>query len=179
MRVLGLLGCTSLLLAGGLVGPAQAYDSDDESVIVRCESLRGRDAYCPVDTRGGVYLLDRLSDSRCVEGESWGVDRRGIWVSQGCRADFEVLPAQSGRSSRGSSGYERPWKEEFQRGHEGVSVVCESYDRRTTHCPVRVRREVELIEQYSSAECRYNWSWGYDSSGIWVDRGCRGEFAVY
>ncbi len=175
LLVAGLL----MLLAAAGPGPAQA--AHDDSVLVRCESVRGRDNYCAVDTQGGVYLVDRLSDSRCVEGETWGVDRGGIWVSQGCRADFEVAPARGGRGNANSSGYGRPWQDDFDRGRgrQGVSVVCESHDRRVTHCPIRVRTEVELVEQYSSAECRYNSTWGYDARGIWVDRGCRAEFAVY
>ncbi|WNL45435.1 DUF3011 domain-containing protein [Dyella sp. BiH032] len=65
---------------------------DDRPVQVRCDSNGNRLQYCPVDLgRGGrVRLIRRLSDSRCNEGESWGWDRRGIWVNNGCRAIFQV-----------------------------------------------------------------------------------------
>lgn len=58
--------------------------------VVRCESADGRTQYCPAQTRGGVRLIRQLSRSACIEGRTWGRDRTGIWVSQGCRADFEV-----------------------------------------------------------------------------------------
>lgn len=57
---------------------------------VRCESRDGRWNRCEVDTRGGVRLTRQLSRSACIHGRSWGSDRRGIWVSGGCRAEFEV-----------------------------------------------------------------------------------------
>ncbi|MCU1284140.1 MAG: hypothetical protein JWO13_490 [Acidobacteriales bacterium] len=60
---------------------------------VRCESLQndgnGR-KYCAADTRGGVRLSRRLSDSDCIEGSSWGYDNGGVWVDKGCRADFQL-----------------------------------------------------------------------------------------
>ena len=57
---------------------------------VRCESQDGRDRRCSVSVRSDVRLVRQLSDTRCVEGQNWGWDRSGIWVSRGCRAEFEV-----------------------------------------------------------------------------------------
>jgi hypothetical protein len=57
---------------------------------VRCESNDGRRAFCRADTRGGVQLFRQLSDTDCVRNQTWGWDRDGIWVSGGCRADFEL-----------------------------------------------------------------------------------------
>jgi hypothetical protein len=160
--------------------PARAESYDDGTFVVRCESIRGRDNYCPADTRGGVFISDQLSDTDCIEGQTWGSDRGGIWVRGGCRADFEVPRAySSGRGAPSQRGYGRAWQEEGRRGERGVRVVCESRDKRSTQCPIRVRNDVELVTQFSSAECRFNWSWGFDRHGIWVDRGCRAEFLVY
>ena len=38
---------------------------------------------------------------------------------------------------------------------------------------------VQLSRQLSKSACRYNDTWGYDRRGIWVDRGCRGDFQLY
>jgi hypothetical protein len=46
--------------------------------------------YCPADVRGGAHIQRELSNNACREGQSWGYDNGGIWVSDGCRADFEV-----------------------------------------------------------------------------------------
>jgi hypothetical protein len=33
-------------------------------------------------------LSRQLSDSACIQGKTWGWDRKGVWVSDGCRAEF-------------------------------------------------------------------------------------------
>jgi hypothetical protein len=55
---------------------------------VKCESRDGRRNFCRADTSFGVTMLRQNSDSACVRGESWGYDNDGIWVSNGCRAEF-------------------------------------------------------------------------------------------
>ncbi|WP_206616855.1 MULTISPECIES: DUF3011 domain-containing protein [unclassified Mesorhizobium] len=63
---------------------------------VVCSSVNHRYSYCGVDTRRGVQLTSQLSKSRCVQGRSWDYDRGGIWVDDGCSAEF--LVAGSGRN---------------------------------------------------------------------------------
>ena len=58
--------------------------------VVRCESNGKKQSYCRIDTRRGVELYRQLSKSRCRYGSSWGYDRKGIWVDEGCRAEFLV-----------------------------------------------------------------------------------------
>jgi hypothetical protein len=168
-----------VVMALGAVSPVRAQHYGGSSVV-RCESREYRDNYCPVNTRGGVRLLRQISRSACWEGESWGVDRRGIWVTQGCAADFEV-----GGGDDYGRGRER-WDDgdgyrDDRRGHRdgGARVICESRDFRYNYCPTRVPRDVDLIFQKSKSECRFNRSWGWDRGGIWVDRGCAAEFVVY
>jgi hypothetical protein len=57
---------------------------------IRCESDNGRERYCRADTSRGVRLATQLSGTGCYQGDTWGYDRRGIWVSGGCRAIFET-----------------------------------------------------------------------------------------
>jgi hypothetical protein len=35
-------------------------------------------------------MITQRSGSACVQGQTWGFNRDGIWVDRGCRADFEV-----------------------------------------------------------------------------------------
>ena len=58
--------------------------------VVRCESSGKQERYCKVNTRRGVELYRQLSKARCRYGSSWGYDRKGIWVDEGCRADFLI-----------------------------------------------------------------------------------------
>lgn len=58
-------------------------------------------------------------------------------------------------------------------------VVCASGDYRFQRCAFPVNGRVELVRQLSQSNCQFNRSWGYDRDGIWVNRGCRAEFAVF
>ena len=60
-------------------------------------------------------------------------------------------------------------------------VRCESNKDRRTYCDVRHAEDanIEIDRQLSDTPCTEGFSWGRDRRGIWVDRGCRAEFAVY
>ncbi len=58
------------------------------------------------------------------------------------------------------------------------SITCESRDYRYRYCSVETYGNVALRFEYSRFACQYGRSWGYDHRGIWVDRGCRAQFAV-
>jgi len=71
---------------------------------IRCQSIGGRWGACPVEIRGRVRLLRRESHAACNRGMTWGTIRNeAIWVSDGCRAVFEV---QGGRPYAGRSNYD-------------------------------------------------------------------------
>jgi hypothetical protein len=129
---------------------------------VRVESVDGGYRYVAVSTSGGVRLVRQLSRAECVFGETWGYDRSGIWADQGCRAEFEVGPESwsSGPTSAGRS------------------VRVESKDGQYRYRRTDTRGGVVLRRQLSGASCRLGESWGFDGNGIWVDKGCRGEFEV-
>jgi hypothetical protein len=57
---------------------------------VTCESQGGERKECAIPSRSQVRLTKVLSDAACDEGRSWGYDSDRIWVSTGCRAEFEV-----------------------------------------------------------------------------------------
>lgn len=191
------LGILVIVLAVAMT-PAEAQYY---SATVRCDSRDYRTQWCHADTSGGVYLIDQRSDQPCIEGESWGYDQRGIWVSGGCRGEFELGAAgyaggyyEDGYADHGP-GYARPFPgaglppagygyddgyyEPAGRGYSRGSVVhCASYDRRPQYCAVRIRRGVEITRRLSDARCDYGRSWGYDHRGIWVSHGCRAQFLV-
>jgi hypothetical protein len=57
---------------------------------LRCSSENYAYKHCQTDTRGGARLLKQRSKVRCTEHETWGYDRRGVWVDQGCSAEFQL-----------------------------------------------------------------------------------------
>jgi hypothetical protein len=68
----------------------QANVLTQTSNLITCRSGNGQRVYCEADTTGGVRLTRQISDYPCQQGATWGFDTRGIWVDQGCGAEFDV-----------------------------------------------------------------------------------------
>jgi len=58
------------------------------------------------------------------------------------------------------------------------TIRCDSRGLGYNYCRVDTDNHVELIDRHSLFSCREGRSWGYDSRGVWVDRGCSAEFRV-
>ena len=134
------------------------------SRVVTCESEDGRRRICETSTKGGVAVAQQLSQSSCIQGRSWGFDKNGIWVDEGCRAQFVV--------GGGKADHGRPFERLDQ------LVMCESIDGKPKRCDADTRAGVQVARQLSNTPCRFGEQWGYDDEGIWVAGGCRAEFAV-
>lgn len=174
---------------------AMAFSAEASAKDVRCGSSNGSYHYCQVDTRGGVRLVDKESRARCDYGDTWGYDARGIWVSNGCRAVFRIGGSSSSNNGNAAAAAalgiialgiiaglhdddDRPSRPHYPQYSSPQIVNCESGDKRYRYCRVRVRNSVELVRQKSVTSCSYGRTWGYDNRGIWVDKGCRADFAV-
>ncbi len=192
-----------LFLAASMAGLAcLSFASFAKADTVTCESSNGRYQSCAVDTRGGVTLSRQLSSQGCWEGDTWGYDRNRIWVTNGCRAQFHVgsssssgnknnavaaavvvglvgaaiLANKNKRDRDGDYDNGNGWNN----GNPRYTFQCESRNNRYTNCDSgRVRGQVEVYRQLSDRRCVYGQNWGNDRGQVWVDDGCRAEFAVY
>ena len=63
---------------------------DRRSRVIVCESDYNSRHRCDADTQYGVHLTRQLSKSSCILNRTWGYDSRGIWVRDGCRAEFTL-----------------------------------------------------------------------------------------
>ena len=154
--MLAVAGAASMLPSA----PARAAHA-----IVRCESVDYQDNYCHAQTHLGVRIARQLSSSACNLGQTWGYDRGGIWVTQGCAAEFEI----------GAHGVGYGWGYGY---NQGGYVHCESHDYQREHCAVNTGGGVRLVNQTSHTACIEGQTWGWDHAGIWVVQGCAGEFQV-
>ena len=179
-------GCRGEFVAGA--GPAGAWHGHPGAHTafpqrLRCESRDQQTAWCPMDTRQGVFLVQQLSRGACIEGRSWGWDRRGVWVSQGCRAEFEAggWGAPPPHWDRGPGWGSPP--PNWDRGPAWAStpqlIRCESTRSRVQYCALGPVRSIRLQRQLSRSACHEGRSWGLDRGGLWVSHGCRGEFVVW
>ncbi|MFC3549647.1 DUF3011 domain-containing protein [Lysobacter cavernae] len=62
----------------------------DQAQTLYCGSEDRRQRRCNVSIRRDARLIRQASKAPCIEGQSWGWDRNGIWVVNGCRGDFRV-----------------------------------------------------------------------------------------
>ena len=148
-------------------GQSYPYPGGASGQVFRCESQDNRMRRCNADTRYGVRINRQLSDAPCIQGRSWGYDNSGVWVSNGCRAEFVTGGGYGGPSYPGG-GY-----------GQGRTVRCESQDKRLRRCSVAVYQGVQLQRKLSDSSCNRGSDWGWDRNGIWVDHGCRADFLVY
>jgi hypothetical protein len=88
-----------LALACALAAPGTAL----AAYSVNCESKGDRYTYCNAKTEGKVRLAEQYSKSSCRQGRDWGYDWNGVWVSNGCRARFEVGQGSSGNNDAGKA----------------------------------------------------------------------------
>lgn len=58
------------------------------------------------------------------------------------------------------------------------TISCSSDDGKRHYCSANAQGRVRLVQQRSESPCREGESWGSDDRGVWVDHGCRADFAV-
>lgn len=130
------------------------------SQTITCSSEDGKRNFCRADTRQGVQMIRQRSGSPCTQGVTWDYDGKGIWVDRGCRADFALQAASQDSSANRKL------------------VTCSSEDGKRHYCDAETRAGVQMIRQRSGSPCVKDSTWGFDDRGIWVDRGCRADFAL-
>jgi CxxC motif-containing protein len=137
--------------------PTAAHAQPGYGARVTCSSNNGKRNWCDIGNSRDVQLVRQISGSPCVRGSTWGLDQRGLWVDNGCRAEFAI-----GR----------------QPGPPPSQVInCSSNNGKRNWCAIGNSRDVQLVRQISGSPCVRGDTWGIDNRGLWVDRGCRADFA--
>lgn len=99
MKLRLIISMFTLVLLLGLMSPGapaqegrqrRGRDRGRNVQTVYCESGDMKRHWCSEGIGARVSLVRQRSKARCIQGRTWGVDRSGIWVDRGCRADFEV-----------------------------------------------------------------------------------------
>ncbi|HUL78586.1 MAG TPA: DUF3011 domain-containing protein [Vicinamibacteria bacterium] len=67
-----------------------------QATLVTCASKPGERQQCPANTSKGVALVRSSGEAACLLGKTWGFDDQGVWVSEGCVAEFLVAQALPG-----------------------------------------------------------------------------------
>lgn len=149
--------------------------------LVKCESIDGRTNHCAADTSAGVQLVRQMSDSSCGFGTGWGYDANGVWVANGCRAEFAVRGPMQARATIVTT---TPVPATIVTttsvpvAAEIPLITCQSTNNAREHCRTDTRFGVTLHRQLSDNPCVRDRTWGISPDGIWVTEGCRGQFVL-
>jgi hypothetical protein len=66
------------------------WNGDNGSIrVIECSSRNYRPERCNTPIRSSASI-ERVLGGECVLGRTWGWDRNGIWVNDGCRGRFRV-----------------------------------------------------------------------------------------
>jgi hypothetical protein len=141
-----------------IVSTSNAVDSSGR--LIHCVSTASGRSYCGKSHMH--YVISGNPNPTCVEGKTWGLDDRGVWVSSGCIADFSVVDADAATTS---SSYV---------DSSGRLVHCVSTASGRTYCGAHHARYV--YHGTPDPVCVEGKTWGFDSRGVWVSGGCKGDF---
>ena len=83
-------GCRAEFLIADNGGTGRDRGASQAMQTVVCESESSKRTYCKADARFGVKLMREISGNNCVVNQTWGSDGKGVWVSNGCRAEFAL-----------------------------------------------------------------------------------------
>jgi hypothetical protein len=152
---------------GGPVGQGPGHGPGHGSgTRLTCQSIRGGYKECATGFRGGVELVNVLSDrSACIENRTWGQRPGTIWVTRGCRAEFASIG--------------RPGPRDDGNWNSGYGITCTSNRGNRGECEWDRRYgRPRLAETYSRNACVEDSTWGYEGRQglIWVTAGCRARF---
>ena len=104
---------------------------------LKCEANNDNRKYCGTYRPGEVRMQQQISGSPCIEGQTWGVDRQGLWVERGCRAIFVIGRYNGGPGYPGGGdswwdpepGGEWPPRGNWHGGNWGRGGACFYRDR--------------------------------------------------
>ena len=149
---------TGPLVAGPTFAqPAPSAVANPSIVTVSCASVSGERQHCPAYTDNGVVLLRSTGTAACLLGRSWGYDSQGVWVTEGCAAEFGV----------GSSAAATPATEAAAPGPEAEAGEAEAYTNEPA--PDESNKPTARVETWGS----------YDpGTGFLLARGKHGELAI-
>lgn len=155
--------------------PGYAYGSDygyGQQRTVRCESIGSRRTFCRVNTMGRVQISRQLSQRSCIQGRNWSYSSSGIWVTNGCRADFVVGRRNAYPQNNGYGNAEAGHSHYVDSSGQLIHCVATASGR--NYCG-------DSHSRYSMSgnrdpDCIEGQTWGTDERGVWVSGDCNADF---
>jgi len=150
---------------------------------VECKSHDMGRTRCAVSW-SNARLVEQLSDTDCVRGQNWDIDRRGIWVNRGCSGRFVAFDRRDRdddrRADRGDGDRDRGGWRPGPDWDSRFNIACESKDYQYRFCAVDLggAGRVSVARQISDRPCVEGRNYGANRAGVWVNEGCAAEFQI-
>jgi len=127
---------------------------------------------------GNALITSRLGRALDIPD---GSDRDGVHVQvydvDGDSNQRFILRRVEGGRDWDDRDQGRRDRDDHDRGGPPV-INCSSNNGERVICAADTRNGVQLVKQISGPPCVLGRTWGFDERGIWVDRGCRADFAL-
>ncbi len=151
---------------------------DASGRIIHCESTASGRTYCG-DSHSN-YSMSGNRDPDCVEGQTWGRDSRGVWVSGDCDADFSSSGYDDGNAYGNDHHDEAPANAEVDHTHyvdsNGQVIHCQSTADGRSYCGDHDSRYI--ISGNRDSDCIEGETYGRDDRGTWVSGDCDAQFTL-
>lgn len=131
---------------------------------VDCRSEDGRYRECQLGPGYFGRLVREYSRNRCREDVNWGTRNGVVWVTDGCKAQFERQRGNKGGGSGGSGG------------NDDRFVDCRSRDGRYQECDVGRGYIGRMVRDETGGRCLRDSTWGTRDGIVWVTKGCSARF---
>lgn len=139
---------------------------------IQCESRGNYMEYCEVPELEHVEIVDVLSRRGDSCRGNWGYDPRGIWVKNGCKAQFGFLEYQR-------ENYDEHYDDGAYQSRY-FDVKCKSRSNQMKICNAKNFERVELKREISKGKYPCKGNWGINRFGeLYVKNNCYAEFRVW
>ena len=106
-------------------------------VPINCTSTAGQRQHCAANTSSGILMRQSTGTAACLLGKTWGYDDAGVWVMDGCGADFLVMQTQA--PSVPSSGMAVTLDKQSQESEPAVAQGTNIYTNVGTRSETQVK----------------------------------------
>ena len=135
---------------------------------ITCESRGGRqECYVGDLDQSSVTMDEKLSESACIKGQSWGTSNNKIWVSHGCRARFAYVKRSGSGGGWGGSSSGSGRQACIKRAAREWAVTEDNLEVTGTNRLDNGQTEILVKSKRSNGSCYVNSSGSVQKFSTW------------
>ncbi len=160
-----------LLVAMAVVPAAGLHAQEGSTVKLTCVAAAGEREHCAGNTASGILLVRSIGPGACLLGKTWGYDDGGVWVLDGCGAEFIVAGSPTVAAAAADAVVAAPADEPL------TEVVAPTAERITVASP-RAPSTVEPQAREQAEEANETWGYLDPGKGFLLGKNEYGEMSI-